>query len=249
MTRYRFGSLVLDSDMPLPGFDHRRADDDHAPVRFRFTLGAGAEPFADTGRVVLAGRGRRLLTVRRQPDRAYRLAVPDAAPVTLLPDHRTLRCPRTPTAHDAEFLVGMVLPRVATMQDGLVLHAATLAAPGGAVLLCGRSGAGKSTLASAVAAATGWPLLGDDAVALESGPDAVLAHPFNPDIRLLDGSVKRRHPVVGGGQVRFRPGSSSGAERTGTSAAASRRPRGRQPHGVAPQPSTAGPLRHRAGCA
>ena len=196
--RYRFGSLALDTDLPLPGFDHRRAADDTGPVRFRFRLVAGARPTPDIGRVVLAGRGRRPLTVRRHPDGGYLLSVPDAAPCTLLADGHTLHWhgTGTPTVADAEFLIGTVLPRVATAQNGLVLHAATLAAPAGAVLLCGRSGAGKSTLASAVSAATGWPLLGDDAVALEPGPDGVSAYGFNADVRLrhdpTDSGAKRR---------------------------------------------------------
>jgi hypothetical protein len=223
MTSYRFGGLLLDSDLPLPGLDHRRAsDDDGRPARFRFTLAADAGPVAG-GRLVLGGRGRRRLTVRRSPDGAYALAVPDTAPVTLLPDRRTLSWHGrgTPSTADAEFLVSTVLPRVATTQDGLVLLAATLAAPGGALLLCGRSGAGKSTLATAVAAATGWPLLGDDVVALEVVPDGASAHPFNPDVRLLDGSASSgRHGRIRSGRA---PARHPAAARSGTGVAAAAR--------------------------
>ncbi|HYN95040.1 MAG TPA: hypothetical protein VES42_14420 [Pilimelia sp.] len=202
LTSYRFGALALASDVPLPGFEHRcgPAQADGGPARFSFRLTAWAPPPADDGRVVLrSSRGPRQLLARRGADGSYVLAVPDVAGCTLLPDRHTLRWHVTgpPTTRDAEFLVATALPRLATAQHGLVVHAGTIAGPRGAVLLCGASGAGKSTLASAVAARTGWPLIGDDAVALDVAADGVWAHGFNPDVRVrAAGAGKRRVATV-----------------------------------------------------
>ncbi|HWG99069.1 MAG TPA: hypothetical protein VNV66_07030 [Pilimelia sp.] len=199
--RYRFGGLLLDSEIELPGFAHRRVDPGpDRPVRFRFRLVRTDAPADADGPVVLGGAGRRLV-VRRRPDGGYLLTGPDVAACALLPDRRTLcwHPDRPATAADAEFLVGTVLPRLATVQDGLVLHAATLATPAGALLLCGRSGAGKTTLSGAVAAEAGWPLLGDDAAALETDGEQVAVRGFNADVRIRlspePGAAKRRAPA------------------------------------------------------
>lgn len=229
--RYRFGGLLLDSDVALPGFDHRvdhRLDDRagappdrdagapidgrRSPTRFRFRLTVSAAPPPEGGDVVIHGPRTDGLTVRRRPNGDYVLATRDAAACVLLADRRTLRWhpAGAPRATDAEFLVATVLPRAAAARGTLVFHAATLVAPHGAVLLCGGSGAGKSTLCAAVAAVTGWPLLGDDAVAVDapgvpptaSAPagDGVLAHAFNPDVRTRatpePGAAKRRSVVA-----------------------------------------------------
>lgn len=201
--RYRFGSLLLDSAVPLPGFDHRRHALGGEPrARFQFQLTAGEREAAGAGRVVLAGREHRQLTVRRAPDGGYLLAVPGAAACTLLPDRRTLRWHVTgaPSVADAEFVVHTVLPRVATAQHSLVLHAATLATPHGAVLLCGRSGAGKSALSTTVASRTGWALVGDDASALEPDRAVVRVRGFDADARIRvhpgPGAAKRRMPMA-----------------------------------------------------
>ena len=217
--RYAFGTLRLDSPVPLPGFDHRlaaSATTEHGR-RFAFRLVTTAEPAVVSGPVVVGGLMPGRLAIRRYPGGHVFTAAGFAA-CTLLADRETLRwhLSAPPTAADAEFLVSTVLPRVASAQGALVLHAATLAAPCGAVLLCGASGAGKSTLCSAVAASTGWGLIGDDAVALDltpghaaashpdsSRPDSdhgpVLAYGFNPDVRTrvsqLVGATKHRTTV------------------------------------------------------
>jgi hypothetical protein len=59
-------------------------------------------------------------------------------------------------------------------RDRYVLHAATLAVAGGCVLALGPTGAGKSTVALC-ALRTGWPVLGDDLVALSPLDDRFLA--------------------------------------------------------------------------
>jgi hypothetical protein len=203
--RYRFGSLLLDSDVALPGFDHRHTDDTDGAARFRFRLRVTTEPAVADGAVVLGGPQRRMM-VRRSPDGGYVLSAAQVAACTLSADRRSLwwhLAGGVPRAEDAEFLVATVLPRASTAQHTLVLHAAALAAPHGAVLLCGRSGAGKSTISSTVSARTGWPLLGDDAAAVEPGPDGIQVRGFNADVRTRahpePGAMKQRTAVADSG--------------------------------------------------
>lgn len=64
------------------------------------------------------------------------------------------------------------------------VHAAGIIAPGGrAWLLTGESGCGKSTLTYALAR-RGWPVLGDDGVVLERGPEGPIAHGWREPMRV-----------------------------------------------------------------
>jgi energy-coupling factor transporter ATP-binding protein EcfA2 len=66
----------------------------------------------------------------------------------------------------------------------------------GAVVFCGPSGRGKSTLALHLAN-TGEPVLAEDGVAIELGPDRPMAWPGPRGIRVADGpgEPKRVRPV------------------------------------------------------
>lgn len=64
------------------------------------------------------------------------------------------------------------------------VHAAGVVAPDGrAWLLTGESGCGKSTLTYALARG-GWPVLGDDGVVLERGPNGVTVHGWREPLRV-----------------------------------------------------------------
>jgi len=218
--RYRFGSVRLDTDVPLSGFEHCRApatavEEDEDP--FTFTLRRTSSPPAG-GRLALRGRGRRLLEVWRRPDGGYVVCASGAAACTLEPDGRTLSWhlgPGQPGPDDADFIVATVLPRALTRQHAHALHAATVLGPGGALLLCGPSGIGKSTIATALHRATGWPLLGDDAAVLGLAGGQAMVRSCTQDIRLWDDArdwlalppgarlarhgTKARHPLPGQG--------------------------------------------------
>jgi len=185
---YRFGSVRLDSDLPLRGFDHCRVPAGERQGRFGVRLRRAAERPA-AGRLVLRGRGRRLLEVWRRPDGAHTVRVEGLAACTVEADGRTLSWHLGLARHgpdDADFVVATVLPRALTRQRAHVLHAATVLGPRGALLLCGPSGAGKSTAAAALHRLTGWPLLGDDAAVLGlAGATATVAS-CTGDVRLWD---------------------------------------------------------------
>lgn len=64
------------------------------------------------------------------------------------------------------------------------VHAAGVVAPDGrAWLLTGESGCGKSTLTYALARG-GWPVLGDDGVVLERGPQGLTVHGWREPLRV-----------------------------------------------------------------
>ena len=215
--RYRFGSVRLDADVPLSGFEHCRlgAAVEAGTDPFTFTLRRSSSRPAD-GRLVLRGRGRRLLEVRRRPDGGHVVTSDEVAACTLEPDGHTLLWhlgQDQPGPDDVDFVVATVLPRALTRQRAHVLHAATVVGPRGAVLLCGLSGIGKSTTAAALHRATGWPLLGDDAAVLGLAGGQAVVRSCTQDIRLWDDArdwlglppgvplprhgTKARHPLPG----------------------------------------------------
>lgn len=80
---------------------------------------------------------------------------------------RSLRCTVADLEDPAwmDVLARRVLPRIAILCGAAVVHAASAAREGGAVMLVGDSGAGKSTLSAALGRA-GWDVLSDDITAL-----------------------------------------------------------------------------------
>jgi len=87
-------------------------------------------------------------------------------------------------------LCDQVLPRVLSLRDAPVLHAAAVAGPAGAIVLAGASGSGKSTLAADFWR-HGWQMLGDDAVMIraQDGRPMALAGPAR--VRLAEDARQR----------------------------------------------------------
>ena len=71
-----------------------------------------------------------------------------------------------------------------------LVHASFVALDGRGALLVGRSGSGKSTLAARCTAA-GFAFLGDDKVALSTGPGVVYGHSLNGSLHVDRGTLDR----------------------------------------------------------
>jgi hypothetical protein len=195
---YRFGAVEVRCDVPLPGYDDYLVDGRDDPGD------SPPEPAADLPVVVVsatrapARRGPLLtrLSTRRGPLEVHaangpdRVVTPDGlAAYTLRADRRvSWHLPSGgPTEAEADHFVAALLPWALASGPGTpVLHAATLVAPAGAVLLVGRSGAGKSTLSTALHRRLGWSLLGDDAAVLRLVGDAAQVLSCSREVRLWD---------------------------------------------------------------
>lgn len=70
----------------------------------------------------------------------------------------------------------------------LIVHAAVIAGPDGAVVLPGGSGSGKSTLAAALAAG-GWRLFSDEFALIDPEPEPALLHPCPRAVSLKNQSI------------------------------------------------------------
>jgi hypothetical protein len=81
------------------------------------------------------------------------------------------------------FLLGTVWAALLHQRGLLVLHASGILTPQGAVLLMGRSSAGKSSLAAAFYQ-RGYPVLGDDTIAVDVVAGQPLAYPAFAQLRL-----------------------------------------------------------------
>ena len=162
---YRVYGLSLASDLPLP--ELQPTDD---PATIVFALGQG-----DVNR-----DGWRSLPVRQATDGspwlalgvrdgAYLLGFAGGVDFVVTSDGRieTYARPGTPMHTVRHLLIDQVLPQWLSHTGRLVLHASAVQAPYGAVAFLGRTGTGKSTLAASFAA-SGSPLLADDAVVVES---------------------------------------------------------------------------------
>ena len=110
--------------------------------------------------------------------------------VALWHRERPLRVGAWVTANDdlhfpgqLENVLRVVVAQAVLDQGGVLLHAATVQAGGGAHVFAGTSGTGKSTLAGFCLAA-GLPVLGDDLAALTRGPTGwqVTPVPFAGDL-------------------------------------------------------------------
>ncbi len=105
-----------------------------------------------------------------------------------IPDGHTIAITRNSATDDqtlALYTMGSALGLALVLQDCLVLHCASLAINGSALLLLGETGAGKSTLAQQLSM-NGFGALGDDTCALWDVPDqsAPVAYPSGTAFKL-----------------------------------------------------------------
>lgn len=182
------GTLVIDSDMPLPGLCPAHGAASIVVARAAVDLEARAGAWIQQWRVDDAPAWLSCARV----DEGYALRFTGVADVLI--DVRARRIVYEP--HDgasldavAAVLAGQVIPRVMTLDGTPVLHASAVAVDGRAIVLTGESGAGKSTFAAAVCAA-GGELIADDFVPLSARGDAVTCAPTSSAIHLTDASLE-----------------------------------------------------------
>lgn len=92
---------------------------------------------------------------------------------------------------DAEVFARRVLPRIAQLQGGTVLHCAAMDCGGGAVLFCGSSHAGKSTMSAGLQRYFGWRSLSDDMTFLGTESTGTLAYPTEVGLCLRPDSFEK----------------------------------------------------------
>jgi hypothetical protein len=121
--------------------------------------------------------GRSMLTVDRRPDLGYRIWAPGFGRHTVSLDGTVIRSalPRRGT-HWQRLVFAQVLPLAAALQGLELFHASAVELGGRAVAFVAASGTGKTSVAAHLVAA-GASFVTDDVLALETGPDGVVAHP------------------------------------------------------------------------
>jgi hypothetical protein len=99
-------------------------------------------------------------------------------------------------ASEDPLVLRRALPYLSALEGRLVLHAACVAFPAGAVVFCADARTGKSTLALALDAA-GLPVLGDDHVVVERDAGGrFVAHASIPWVEVAAPSVRALRPDV-----------------------------------------------------
>lgn len=185
MTAYRFGDLVLESEVALPSLPV--APGRHPECRLRRDLLPPSGTATAWDHHWRTPAGAASLSCAKI-EGGYRLGVSGLAEFDILADGTEVAC-RTdgeiPEATLEHLLIDQVLPRMLAFRGRIVLHAGCVASEGGAIAFLGESGSGKSTLCAAFARA-GCVLLGDDALVVapsEGGGFEVF--PTYPGLRLL----------------------------------------------------------------
>jgi hypothetical protein len=82
-----------------------------------------------------------------------------------------------------QLLTTFVIPRLAQETGAVVVHAASFAREGRAIVVCAESGGGKSSLVVAMAA-HGWRVLSEDLTAISVGAAGAAVWPGPPWVRL-----------------------------------------------------------------
>jgi len=186
---YEISGVTLSSEIPLPELTPHAA----AAPDWTFAIAAGrlAPRTPAWFHVWRVNGGRPVLSFGRDP-RGYLLRFHGRADFVVDLARSSIVCWRRSNASLAtvrHLLLDQVMPLVLSRESRLVLHAAAVSTPRGAVAFVGATGSGKSTLAAAVAA-LGFPLLCDDCLVVEPSADGFVAGSFYPGARLYPDSVR-----------------------------------------------------------
>jgi hypothetical protein len=121
----------------------------------------------------------------------YLLHFPNLAGFVFSPSDSSIRCipHRHIPAHTVNhLLLDQVLPLVLNYRGSEVLHGAAVATPYGACAFLGPTGSGKSTLAASFLS-SGYSVLADDCVVLETCGEDIVTIPTYPGLRLWDDAI------------------------------------------------------------
>ncbi len=124
-------------------------------------------------------------------DLRYILEFPNLATFVFAPLENSIRCipySQTPSHTLRHLLLDQVLPLVLNHRGKEVLHGAAVVTPYGACAFVGPTGSGKSTLAASFLA-SGYPVLTDDCVVLDTCADNLVVVPAYPGLRLWDDAI------------------------------------------------------------
>jgi hypothetical protein len=198
VNRYRFGSAVVVSDLPLPGLlvAGEAETETETVIAVRLSCkGTGRRaprpPVSDD-----AGVGSALRTQRwRSPQGAHRLRFEygnEFAEVTIDQGGADIEveCSAAAEAELPALLQGGVLGAALRLRGVTALHANAIAAGGRAVLVAGASGAGKSSLSWALVQ-HGGRLIGDDLAAIEARPGGFQVHGGRMGLRIWPDAAER----------------------------------------------------------
>ena len=186
---YEISGVTLASEIAMPEL----APSGSAAPGWTFTIAASrvAPQAAPWFHVWRAAGGRPVVSFGRHAS-GYLLRFHGKADFVVDLDTASIVCWRRTRANLAtvrHLLLDQVMPLVLSRDSRLVLHAAAVSTPRGAVAFVGPTGSGKSTLATAVAA-LGFPLLCDDCLVVEPSVRGFLAGSFYPGARLYPDSVR-----------------------------------------------------------
>lgn len=132
------------------------------------------------------GEDRAWLSIARAAA-GYRVSLPGLE-CLVSPDGRAIAvepAPDLPESTLVHLLLHQVLPLAVSRTGRLILHACAVETPGGTLAFLGESGAGKSTLA-ATFCRRGFPLVADDALAVDLSGADIAAWPTADGLRLWD---------------------------------------------------------------
>jgi hypothetical protein len=127
----------------------------------------------------------------------YMVRAPRFGRHVVSPDGRTITSvlPRIAPWRWERLFLGQVLPLAAALQGLEVFHASAVAVRDRAIAFVGTSGVGKTSTAAHLVA-RGADFFTDDVLALEPGPEGVMAHPGPPRLAIDAAEVRRMLPDV-----------------------------------------------------
>lgn len=201
MVRYRAYGHTLSCSSPLQELERAPSPDASGPTDLRIVFSSADEhipPHTSWYLTVSLADGTPWLHCARV-DSGYIVEFPNLATFVFAPPDNSIRCiPHrlTPPHTLHHLLLDQVLPLVLHHRGKEVLHGAAVATPYGACAFVGRTGSGKSTLAASFLA-SGYSVLTDDCVVLDTSGEDIVIIPTYPGLRLWDDAIVALFDVHG----------------------------------------------------